>query len=71
MEKTLRRVADRDEQLAETYRYWQSQSIGARLIAVSELSQQAYAFAAAFKGGPGRDQQGLSRPAARIQRPQG
>ena len=35
MDKTLRRVTDLDEQQAETYRYWQSQSIGARLIAVS------------------------------------
>ena len=50
MDKTLRRVTDLDEQQAETYRYWQSQSIGARLIAVSELSQEAYAFAAAFRG---------------------
>jgi hypothetical protein len=49
MDKTLRRVTDLDEQQAETYRYWQSQSIGARMIAVSELSQAAYAFAAAFK----------------------
>jgi hypothetical protein len=55
MDKTIRRVTDIDEQQAETYRYWQSQSIGARLIAVSELSQQAYAFAAAFKGVPAHD----------------
>jgi hypothetical protein len=71
MDKTLRRISDVDEQQAETYRYWQSQSIGARLIAVSELSQQAYAFAAAFKGVPAHDEQGFSRPAARIQRPRG
>ena len=51
MDKTLRRVTDLDEQQSETYRYWQSQSIGARLIAVSELSQEAYAFAAALKEG--------------------
>jgi hypothetical protein len=75
MDKTLRRVADLDEQQAETYRYWQSQSIGARLIAVSELSQQAYAFAAAFKGVPDPvsddAQERLSRPPARVRRPQG
>jgi hypothetical protein len=71
MDKTLRRVTDLDEQQAETYRYWQSQSIGARLIATSELSQDAYAFAAAFKGVPARDEQGLSGHPARIQRPQG
>ena len=28
-----------NEQQAESYRYWQSQSIGARLIAISELSR--------------------------------
>ena len=69
MDKTLRRVTDLDEQQAETYRYWQSQSIGDRLIAVSELSQTAYAFAAAFKGVPVNDEQGLSGHSARIQRP--
>lgn len=70
MDKTLRRVTDLDEQRAESYRYWQSQSIGARLIAVSELSQAAYAFAAAFKGESANVKQGLSRYPARIQRPQ-
>ena len=70
MAKTLRRVTDPDEQQAETYRYWQSQSIGARLIAVSELSQAAYKFAAAFKGVSAYDEQGLSRHPARIQRSQ-
>jgi hypothetical protein len=70
MDKTIRRVTDFDEQKAETYRYWQSQPIGARLIAVSELSQEAYAFAAAFKGALAHDKQGLSRYPARIQRPQ-
>lgn len=70
MDKTLRRVIDLEEQQAETYRYWQTQSVGARLIAVSELSQQAYAFAASFKGVPAHDEQGLSGHPARIQRPQ-
>ncbi len=71
MDKSIRRVTDPEEQEAETYRYWQSQSIGARLIAVSELSQEAYAFAAAFKEVSAHDEQGLSRHPARIQRPQG
>jgi hypothetical protein len=71
MDKTLRRVADLEEQQAETYRYWQGQSIGARLIAVSELSQDAYKFAAAFKGVSSHDEQRLSRHSARIQRSQG
>lgn len=68
IDKTIRRVTDPHEQQLETYRYWQSQSIGARLIAVSEVSQEAYAFAAAFKGVPANDEQGLSRSPARIQR---
>ena len=68
MDKTLRRVADPEEQQAESYRYWQSQSIGARLIAISELSQDAYAFAAAFKGVPAHDEQGPSDHPTRIRR---
>lgn len=51
MDKTLRRVTDLQEQQDENYRYWQSQSVGDRLIAVCELSQAAYEFAAAFKKG--------------------
>jgi hypothetical protein len=69
LDKTLRRVTDLDEQQAETYRYWQSQPVGVRLIAISEVSQAAYAFAAAFKGVPANDEQGLSGDSARIQRP--
>jgi hypothetical protein len=69
MDKTLRRVTDPEEQQLETYLYWQSQPIGMRLIAVSELSEEAYAFAAAFKGAPADDQQGLSGHPARIQLP--
>jgi hypothetical protein len=49
MDKTIRRVADLEEQQAETYRYWQSRSIGERLIAVCEQTEAAYAFAAGFK----------------------
>ena len=59
MDKTIRRVTDPEEQQAETYRYWQSRPIGERLIAVCELSEAAYAFAADFKGVPGHDAQGL------------
>ena len=49
MDKTIRRVTDLDEQQAETYRYWASRPIGERLIAVCELTESAYAFAAGFK----------------------
>ena len=46
MDKTIRRVTDPEEQQMETYRYWQSRPVGERLIAVCELSEAAYAFAA-------------------------
>jgi hypothetical protein len=59
MEKTIRRVTDLDEQQAETYRYWQSRPVGERLVAVCELSEAAYAFAAGFKGAPANDDEGL------------
>lgn len=59
MDKTLRRVTDFEEQQDETYRYWQSQPVGDRLIAVCELSQSAYEFAASFKKGSRDADQGL------------
>lgn len=49
MDKTIRRVTDPEEQAIETYRYWQSRSIGERLIAVCEISEQAYSFARGFR----------------------
>jgi hypothetical protein len=63
MDKAIRRVTNLDEQEAESYRYWQSLSVGDRLAAVCELSEAAYAFAANFNGTPAHD-----RPLARIQR---
>lgn len=71
MDKTIRRVTDPEEQQRETYRYWQSRSVGERLIAVCELSESAYAFAAAFKGVPRHVGKGPERPAAGVQRPRG
>lgn len=68
MDKTLRRVTDFEEEQAATYRYWQSLPIGDRLVAISELSQEAYAFAAAFKGAPAHDEQGPSGDPASVQR---
>ena len=64
MDKTIRRVTDFEEQQAETYRYWQSRPIGERLVAVCELSEAAYAFAADFQGAPAHDDQGLQRSSA-------
>jgi hypothetical protein len=71
MDKTIRRVTDPEEEQAETYRYWNSLPIGDRLVAISELSQEAYAFAAAFKGAPANDEQGLSRDPGSVQRARG
>jgi hypothetical protein len=66
MDKTIRRVTDFDEQQAETYRYWQSLPVGERLIAVCELSEEAYAFAEGFKGAPAHDDKGLQGPSSRV-----
>lgn len=65
-EKTIRTVRDPEEQQAETYRYWQSLSVGARLSAVWDVSEVAYAFAAALKGVPLRDAQKRKRAIVRI-----
>ena len=68
-DKTIRRITDPEEQQAETYRYWQSLSIGDRLSAVWDASEAAYAFAAAFKGVPVDDAKGSERAITRLQRP--
>jgi hypothetical protein len=65
MDKTIRRITDLGEQEAETYRYWQNQPVGDRLIAVCELSEVGYAFAANFKGAPAHDDQRLQGSPAR------
>lgn len=68
MDKTIRRVTDLEEQQLETYRYWQSRPVGERLIAVCELSQAAYDFAASFKKGPPDDDRGLQGSAPPSER---
>jgi hypothetical protein len=70
MDKTIRRVTDLDQQQEETYRYWQGRPVGERLIAVCELSQAAYEFAASFKKGPCDDDRGFqgSSPTSERQR---
>lgn len=68
MDKTIRRVTDLEEQQLETYRYWQSRPVGERLIAVCELSQAAYDFAASFKKGPSDDDRGLQGSAPPSER---
>jgi hypothetical protein len=59
MDKTIRRVTHGCEQQAETYRYWQSRPVGERLVAVCELTEAAYSFAADFQGAPANDDKGL------------
>jgi hypothetical protein len=66
MDKTIRRVTDLGEQQAETYRYWQSRPVGERLVAVCELTEAAYSFAADFKGVPVHDDQGFQRSSSRL-----
>jgi hypothetical protein len=44
MEKTIRKFSSREEQQAETYRYWQSRPIEERFLAVWEATAAAYAF---------------------------
>jgi hypothetical protein len=62
MDKSIRRVTDLEEQQAETYRYWQSRPVGERLLAVCDLTEAAYAFAADFKGALEHNAQGFQRP---------
>ena len=71
VDKTIRRVADQNQQEAETYQYWQSLPVGARLSAVWDVSAAAYAFAAALKGVPLNDAQRSQRTITRIQRSRG
>jgi hypothetical protein len=71
IDKTIRKVVNPQEQQMETYRYWQSQSVGDRLTAVWEVSEAAYAFAASFKGAPRHDGRGSERTLTRVQRPRG
>jgi hypothetical protein len=61
MDKTIRRATDLELQQDETYLYWQSRPVGERIVAVIELSQAAYDFAAGFKGAHSHDDQGLQR----------
>ena len=68
VDKTIRRVADPTQQDAETYQYWQSLRVGTRLSAVWEVSEAAYAFAAAYKGTPPNDARTPQRAITRIQR---
>lgn len=70
VDKTIRKVADPEQQQAETYRYWQSLPIGARLSAVWDVSAAAYAFAAGFNG-THNDARRPERTITRVQRSRG
>lgn len=69
--KIIRRAAEPEQQQEDTYRYWQSLSIGERLSATWDVSAAAYAFAAAFKGAPPNDARRPQRTITRIQRSKG
>ncbi len=62
--RSIRRITDRKEQDAETYRYWQSRTTAERMEAVAELVRDGYATK-----GIDADAQGSKRTLVRIQRP--
>lgn len=64
MDKTLVRVANPEEQKADTYRYWQSVSSGERMRATWELSLRFYRLKGLANHG-----QRLQRTLVRTQRP--
>lgn len=66
-DKTVCRVTDAEQQQVETNRYWHSLSVGDRFSAVWDVSEAAFAFAAAFKGNRANDAQGSERALTRIQ----
>jgi hypothetical protein len=66
MDKTIRRVTDPIE-----LRYWQSRSVGERLVAVCELSEAAYSLKADFRGAAGHDDEGSERSSSHLQRKRG
>jgi hypothetical protein len=68
-DKTILRIDDPRLQEQATLRYWQSLPPGERLSAVWDVSDAAYSFAAAFKGGPGHDARRFDRTLTRVQRP--
>ena len=68
VDKTIRKGVDEALQRLENYRYWQSLPIGERLSVVWDVSEAAYAFAAAFKGMPPNDAEGSKRALTRVQR---
>jgi hypothetical protein len=70
-DKAIHRVRKPEQQQAETYRYWQSLPIGARLSAVWDVSAAAYAFAAAYNGASFNDARRPHRAITRIQRSRG
>jgi hypothetical protein len=67
MDKTIRRVTDPKQQQAETYRYWQSLTVGERLSAVWQASVDAYAFQGVLL----HDEQRSERTLTRVQRTRG
>jgi hypothetical protein len=69
--KTICKVTDAEQQQAETYGYWHSLPVGNRFSAVWDVSESAFAFAAAFKGNRTNDAHGCERTITRVQRSRG
>jgi hypothetical protein len=65
------KVTNAEQQQAETYGYWHSLPVGNRFSAVWDISEAAFAFAAAFKGNHPNDAQGSERTITRIPRSRG
>ena len=65
--KSIFRVTDHKQQQAETDRYWRGLSIAERFSAVWDVSEAAYAFAAAFNGNPTNDPHKSERVITRLQ----
>lgn len=70
-DKTILRIHDPRQQEQDTLHYWQNLPLGERLSAVWDVSEAAWSFAAAFKGGsPDHDARRLERTLTRVERPQ-
>lgn len=70
-DKTILRIHDPRQQEQDTLHYWQNLPLGERLSAVWDVSEAAWSFAAAFKGGsPDHDARRPERTLTRVERPQ-
>ena len=66
MPRAITRIADRQAQDADTYRYWQSRTTSERMAAVAELTRDGYA-----RKGIDVDAHRPERTLVRVQRARG